>query len=77
LIRLARPKRFELLTPRFVVWRSSADLGELVRYAICQQSRACPIETRRRFAELRNRIEDNGVRAVEAEVTRISRNFIC
>jgi hypothetical protein len=71
---MARPKRFELLTPRFVVWRSSADLGELVRYAICQQSRACPIETRLGFAELRNRIEDNGVRA---EVTRISRNFIC
>jgi hypothetical protein len=36
-----------------------------VRYAICQQSRACPIETRLGFAELRNRIEDNGVPAVK------------
>jgi hypothetical protein len=39
-----------------------------VRCAICQLSRASgadPIETRRGFAELLDRIEDNGLRVVK------------
>jgi hypothetical protein len=67
LIVLARPKRFELLTPRFVSGALSARLGGAVRYAICQLSRASGAAHRDRwgFAELLERIEDNAVRVMK------------
>ena len=41
MILLARPKRFELLTPRFVVWRAKFETeGERRRSALLRQSRS-------------------------------------
>jgi len=64
---LARPKGFEPPNPRFVVWRSFNQPWSVVRYATFQLSRSAadPIEPPRRFAELLDRIENNGVRVVK------------
>ena len=66
---LARPKRFRTPDPQIrSLVLSQPGLGGAVRYAICQLSRASgadPIETRRGFAELFDRIEDHAVRVVK------------
>jgi len=56
---LARPKRFELLSPRFVSGALSANLGVPcdTRFVNCPRSAADPIETQQGFAALLDRIE--------------------